>query len=323
MGLTFTSPYLHRVNAHSELNKMNLQNLSYMFTPAIFHDHNQAEHPGEWRSDLVFEDLVLHHDFVFAPIPRQQQQKDAQQRQRLSQLPQDATSPSTPLVHGQLNNLKDSIAAPDLESGPVTPSKSTNSTPSVKSRSRSSTLSQSIPPPTMSTSASVACLPNPVVDQPIQFPLLPSSSEAQPNPSIATPQPPPLPKMHSFNIPLSTKDSASRPALETVDMNKTHSSPSTPLTEQTQQRIQLDSPSPPSETPKSQGGILRRATLKARNAIPPRQQSLRSKHGRPSVAGATAPPTSEHSSRSSQDIPSSQASEGHTGMPNTNPSTSV
>ncbi|SAM05181.1 hypothetical protein [Absidia glauca] len=309
--------HLERVNAHAEINKMNLQNLSYMFTPAIFHDHNQAEHPGEWRSDLVFEDLVLHHDFVFAPIPRQQQQKDAQQRHRLSQQPQDATSPSTPVVHGQPNNFKDSPTAPDLASGPVTPSKSTNSTPSIKSRSRSSTLSQLNPPSTVSASPSVASLPKPVVNQPAQIPPPLASSESQSNPSIAPPQPPPLTKMHSFNAPLSTKDPASGPAFETVDMSKTHSSPSTPSTEQ--QRIQLDSPSPPSEPPKSQGGILRRATLKARNAIPPRQQSLRSKHGRPSVAAAP----SEDSSRSLQDIPSSQALEGHTGVPSTNSSPSV
>ncbi|KAI8336527.1 hypothetical protein BC941DRAFT_502772 [Chlamydoabsidia padenii] len=146
--------HLKKVNEYSELNKMNLQNLSYMFTPAIFHDHNQAEHPGEWRSDLVFEDLVLHHDFVFAPIPRQQPPQQ-QPLQEQSQQAQDAVSPSTPLTHGCLNDFKDSPTAPDLASGPAMRSNPTNNAPSVKSRSRSSTLSQSIPPPSASASSNV------------------------------------------------------------------------------------------------------------------------------------------------------------------------
>lgn len=54
-----------RVNKHSDVNKMNMQNLSVVFTPAIFHDHNNAEVPGEWRCDSVFEDLVTHHHTLF------------------------------------------------------------------------------------------------------------------------------------------------------------------------------------------------------------------------------------------------------------------
>ncbi|ORX59614.1 RhoGAP-domain-containing protein [Hesseltinella vesiculosa] len=57
--------HLAHVNAHSAINKMNLQNLSVIFTPAIFHDFNQAEHPGEWHSDVMFEDLVNFHDTLF------------------------------------------------------------------------------------------------------------------------------------------------------------------------------------------------------------------------------------------------------------------
>lgn len=45
---------------------MHLQNLSVIFTPAIFHDFNQAENPGEWCIDKVFEDLILHHKKLFA-----------------------------------------------------------------------------------------------------------------------------------------------------------------------------------------------------------------------------------------------------------------
>lgn len=42
-----------------------MQNLSVVFTPAIFHDHNNAEVPGEWRCDSVFEDLITHHKTLF------------------------------------------------------------------------------------------------------------------------------------------------------------------------------------------------------------------------------------------------------------------
>lgn len=44
---------------------MNLQNLSVVFTPAIFQDHNHGEIPGDWRVDSVFEDLVTYHDRLF------------------------------------------------------------------------------------------------------------------------------------------------------------------------------------------------------------------------------------------------------------------
>ncbi|CAO3593128.1 unnamed protein product [Absidia cylindrospora] len=58
--------HLANVNANSQTNKMNLQNLSVIFTPAIFHDFNQAEHPGEWHADTVFEDLITYYDALFA-----------------------------------------------------------------------------------------------------------------------------------------------------------------------------------------------------------------------------------------------------------------
>ncbi|KAI7869655.1 hypothetical protein BDF14DRAFT_1879828 [Spinellus fusiger] len=61
--------HLARVNANSHINKMNLQNLSVIFTPAIFKDYNQAEVPGEWTTDVVFEDLVLCYEEVFMIPP--------------------------------------------------------------------------------------------------------------------------------------------------------------------------------------------------------------------------------------------------------------
>lgn len=44
---------------------MSMQNISVIFTPAIFHDHNQAENVGEWCTDKVLEDLIHHCDQVF------------------------------------------------------------------------------------------------------------------------------------------------------------------------------------------------------------------------------------------------------------------
>ncbi|CAO3631470.1 unnamed protein product [Cunninghamella blakesleeana] len=57
--------HIANVNANSATNKMNLQNLSVIFTPAIFHDFNQAENPGEWHADTVFEDLVTYYEPLF------------------------------------------------------------------------------------------------------------------------------------------------------------------------------------------------------------------------------------------------------------------
>ncbi|KAI8382980.1 Rho GTPase activation protein [Blakeslea trispora] len=58
--------HLAKVQDKSHINKMTLKNLSVIFTPALFHDHNQAENAGEWYSDKVLEDLVLRHDMLFA-----------------------------------------------------------------------------------------------------------------------------------------------------------------------------------------------------------------------------------------------------------------
>lgn len=46
---------------------MSAQNISLVFTPALFHDHNQAQRsPGEWYNDCVIEDLVMNCDTLFA-----------------------------------------------------------------------------------------------------------------------------------------------------------------------------------------------------------------------------------------------------------------
>ncbi|KAL0096339.1 hypothetical protein J3Q64DRAFT_1827403 [Phycomyces blakesleeanus] len=68
--LYILTTHLAKVNENSRVNKMHIQNLSVIFTPAIFKDFNQAEVPGEWANDVVFEDLVHYYKevFGFAPI---------------------------------------------------------------------------------------------------------------------------------------------------------------------------------------------------------------------------------------------------------------
>ncbi|KAI9022837.1 hypothetical protein CLU79DRAFT_750995 [Phycomyces nitens] len=67
--LYILTTHLAKVNENSNVNKMHIQNLSVIFTPAIFKDYNQAEVPGEWANDVVFEDLVYHYKEVFGYAP--------------------------------------------------------------------------------------------------------------------------------------------------------------------------------------------------------------------------------------------------------------
>ncbi|KAF7728282.1 hypothetical protein EC973_006456 [Apophysomyces ossiformis] len=58
--------HLVKLEGFVEKNKMSVKNLSLIFTPAIFQDHNQARSPGEWYADCVLEDLLLNHRTLFA-----------------------------------------------------------------------------------------------------------------------------------------------------------------------------------------------------------------------------------------------------------------
>ncbi|CAO3594059.1 unnamed protein product [Absidia cylindrospora] len=322
--------HLEKVHAHSDINKMNIQNLSYMFTPAIFHDHNQAEQPGEWRSDLVFEDLVFHHDVVFAPIARkqlqlqnQQQQSAQQQQQQQQRQSQNMASPPTPLARGQSSDFNDPHSPSDPASGPAVPVKST-STNATKSRSRSSTLTQvtqpPMPPLSSKSSAAQSNLPPPLPS---------SSSPSATTPLSATPQSdlavalPPMAKMHSFTLP-SVSDLVSATETTGTISSKTHSTPSTPTIEHTSGDSPSSSPVPattPSSatgssaetTPRTQG-LLRKATLKAKSAIPPRQQSLRSKQGRPpgttAQTASASTPASAPANETPSPLPSSPSTAG-------------
>ncbi|GAA5804389.1 hypothetical protein HPULCUR_009878 [Helicostylum pulchrum] len=57
--------HLAKVKDHSHINKMTIKNLSVIFTPALFHDHNQAENVGEWYCDRVLEDLICQYQVIF------------------------------------------------------------------------------------------------------------------------------------------------------------------------------------------------------------------------------------------------------------------
>ncbi|CEP14559.1 hypothetical protein [Parasitella parasitica] len=64
--LLFIVRHLAKVNANSQINKMNIPNLAMIFTPVIFHDFNQTEEGlGEWSPDDLFEDLILHFELLF------------------------------------------------------------------------------------------------------------------------------------------------------------------------------------------------------------------------------------------------------------------
>ncbi|OBZ84182.1 Rho GTPase-activating protein 15 [Choanephora cucurbitarum] len=68
--------HLAKVQDKSHINKMTLKNLSVIFTPALFHDHNQAESTGEWYADKVLEDLILKHDVLFVGAQSQVEKQE-------------------------------------------------------------------------------------------------------------------------------------------------------------------------------------------------------------------------------------------------------
>ncbi|KAG2180105.1 hypothetical protein INT43_003893, partial [Umbelopsis isabellina] len=58
--------HLANISSQSDINKMGIQNLIVIFTPAIFQDHNKGGAPGEWGNDCVLEDLIQNHETLFA-----------------------------------------------------------------------------------------------------------------------------------------------------------------------------------------------------------------------------------------------------------------
>ncbi|KAI9305952.1 hypothetical protein BJ944DRAFT_264311 [Cunninghamella echinulata] len=133
--------HLSNVNANSTVNKMNLQNLSVIFTPAIFHDFNQAENPGEWHADTVFEDLVTYYEALF-------QQAEIQSR--------GATGPQPPInTQEYQNNSGGSLLLtapmgppPVIANEPPTPTGARSASLAALSRSGSLRPSPSLNHPT-------------------------------------------------------------------------------------------------------------------------------------------------------------------------------
>ncbi|KAI8080000.1 uncharacterized protein BX664DRAFT_342035 [Halteromyces radiatus] len=59
--------HLSKLEPLVEKNKMTISNLSLIFTPAIFQDHNQVQvSPNEWKKDCVLEDLLVNGETLFA-----------------------------------------------------------------------------------------------------------------------------------------------------------------------------------------------------------------------------------------------------------------
>ncbi|KAI8064460.1 hypothetical protein BC940DRAFT_305768 [Gongronella butleri] len=230
--------HLARVNEHAATNKMNVQNLSYMFTPAIFHDHNQADSAqGEWKSDLVFEDLILYHDKVFSNVRTQLKQLEMQRRNY-----QQAK------VQRQWMASPQPSAAPIAQPHPLPP-------PPPHHPIAADGAQLPSPPPTATQAAAAANAaanasyqPVDLHDGPLSAPPL-TTAPAPPAPTSPSPPAPPVLPKHSSPDP-STQES--------TELQKTH-------------------------------GIIRRATLKARQGILPRQSSLRR---RADTASATAAPPS-------------------------------
>lgn len=56
-----------RLQLTVDKNKMTVSNLSLIFTPAIFQDHNHAQmSPNEWKKDCVLKDLLTNAETLFA-----------------------------------------------------------------------------------------------------------------------------------------------------------------------------------------------------------------------------------------------------------------
>lgn len=109
------------MTAYSQVNKMTIKNLSVIFTPALFHDHNQAETcTGEWYCDKVLEDLVLQHQTLFIRAENQiklmAQQQLLQQRQQQIKQQQQLQQPPPPAPSSQQQQQQQMMDSPSSAS---------------------------------------------------------------------------------------------------------------------------------------------------------------------------------------------------------------
>ncbi|KAI8140125.1 hypothetical protein BJV82DRAFT_671897 [Fennellomyces sp. T-0311] len=126
--------HLAKVTAHADVNKMNMQNLSLIFTPAIFHDHNNAENAGEWCVDKVFSDLITHHQTLFvtveAAIAERKKQRQNPQHSRAPLPP--APPPQAPVaIHPNNNDISTASSSITLPSSSLSTKSNSDPVPDV------------------------------------------------------------------------------------------------------------------------------------------------------------------------------------------------
>ncbi|GAA5810513.1 hypothetical protein MFLAVUS_003936 [Mucor flavus] len=116
--------HLAKVKDHSHINKMTIKNLSVIFTPALFHDHNQAENVGEWYCDKVLEDLICQFQDIFTNAENQnrilQERKLQQQPFNILDSP-SASVLSLPFSVGGIVNRQSSIRVIKKSNSPTIP----------------------------------------------------------------------------------------------------------------------------------------------------------------------------------------------------------
>jgi RhoGAP domain len=157
-----------RVAANADTNKMNIQNLSLIFTPAIFHDHNQAQTPGEWFSDCVLEDLILNYEKLFSTVdPAALNNTVAVEDQRRLMEHENARKFATAPARGY--GKESSLGGSTMQGGPSLP-------PSGKTQ----------PPPAPSQQAAPPPPPPSNFTQPPQLPTIPKNSPFMENANMRT-----------------------------------------------------------------------------------------------------------------------------------------
>ncbi|KAI8967725.1 hypothetical protein BDF20DRAFT_839935 [Mycotypha africana] len=138
--------HLAKINAQSQINKMNIPNLALIFTPVIFHDFNQTgtedssaasgatatmtAETNAWSPDELFEDLILSMDVIFpkaeALARRNNEHKLNQALEGLSPFSQHSQSNLLYLSHHAtlfppLPSTRMSAAPPMLLTQPMNP----------------------------------------------------------------------------------------------------------------------------------------------------------------------------------------------------------
>lgn len=105
---------------------MTIKNLSVIFTPALFHDHNQAENVGEWYCDKVLEDLICQYQDIFTNA--ENQNRILQEQRKLQQQPfnildsPSASVLSLPFSVGGIVSRQSSVRVIKKSNSPTIPS---------------------------------------------------------------------------------------------------------------------------------------------------------------------------------------------------------